>query len=79
MPLILAEEGLVFVSDEASATTTVEVMRPEVVAAAGSPTREVRQGDSPASGNTGGRDELLRSDWIELGYDPALAGLLEQA
>ena len=79
MPLILAEEGLVFVGDEASATTTVEVMRPQVVAAAGSPTREVRRGDSPASGNTGGRDELLRSDWIELGYDPALAGLLEQA
>ena len=44
MPLILAEAGgLVFVSDEASVTTTVEVMRPEVVAAAGSPTREVRR------------------------------------
>ena len=79
MPLILAEEGLVFVSDEASATTSEEVMRPEVVAAAGSPTREVRRGDSPASGSTGGRDELLRSDWIQLGYDPALAGFLEQA
>jgi len=79
MPLILAEGGLVFVSDEASVTTTVEEERPEVVTAAGSPTRQVRRGDSPASGNTGGREELLRSDWIELGYDPALAGFLEQA
>ena len=59
MPLILAEGGLVFVSDEASVTTTVEEERPEVVTAAGSPTRQMRRGDSPASGNTGGREELL--------------------
>ena len=62
MPLILAEGGLVFVSDEASVTTTVEEERPEVVTAAGSPTRQVAVGvtgewalaRSPAPGQLGG-------------------------
>ena len=67
MPLILAEEGLVFVSGEASVATTGEVVRLEVTSAVGSPISEVLRGDSPASGGTGGREELLRSEWIQLG------------
>ena len=75
----MSEEGLVCTGPEATADAADGAVAPR--AATDSPGGQAQAGGSPAPGSAqaGPVEALTRAEWEARGYDPALAGFLEEA